>query len=515
MASLYFTEEHESFRQSVRKFIESEVLPYADDWERNERIPREIWTKMGEMGFLGINYPEAYGGTEADFFFSVVFLEEIGRSGYGGFAAAVGVHEYMSVAHISKAGSEALKQKYLRGAISGEMVGALAISEPGGGSDVGAMRTTAVRDGDHYLINGNKTFITNGVYSDFITVACRTGNSGKVSDISLIVVDRNMPGVSANKLDKIGWRSSDTGEIFFENVRVPVSNLVGQEGQGFYYIMDSFQLERLVCAISGVTGADAAIELTLKYLHEREAFGRKLKDYQVIRHQLADLATELEAARQLTHYTCKLHEKGEYAVKESTMAKLLVSELGKRIADECLQFFGGYGYIEDYPIARMYRDARVGTIVAGTSGIMREILAKIMVDEVKYQPAYQEGTNGNSDSRASSHLQQKRPETAAEIVRSLEWRFRPEKAAQFETLVHYDISGAHGGQWTIQVKDGSCTVTEGLHGNPKGTLRTQDSHYEDLELGRSNPQMAVFTGKIRIDNIPEMTTLMKLFQRLF
>ena len=350
MPSQYFTEDHDLFRQSVRQFVESEVLPHIEDWEQNQRIPKEIWLKMGEMGFLGINYEEAYGGVEADFFYTVAFLEEISRTTAAGFAAAVGVHQFMSVAHLSKVGTEALKQKYLAPAISGHKVGALAISEPGGGSDVAAIRTTAVEDGEDYIINGNKTFITNGVFSDFITVACRTSPGEGINGVSLIVVDRDCPGVSANQLHKIGWHSSDTGEIFFEDVRVPKSNLVGTEGKGFYYIMDSFQLERLVCAISANAASEHAIELTLQYISEREAFGRQIKKFQAIRHRLADLITELEAARQLVFHTCWLHANDHYAVKESTMSKLLCSELGKKVADECLQFFGGYGYIDDYPI---------------------------------------------------------------------------------------------------------------------------------------------------------------------
>ncbi|HXH18224.1 MAG TPA: acyl-CoA dehydrogenase family protein, partial [Chitinophagales bacterium] len=388
MKSLYFTEEHEIFRQSVRQFVQKEVVPYVEKWEEEERIPKEIWKKMGELGFLGINFPEEYGGTGNDFFYSVVLLDEVTRGGCAGFSAAHGVHQYMSTAHILKAGSEELKQKYLPAAIRGTLLGALAISEPNAGSDVANIRTTAVKQGNHYLINGQKTFITNGVYGDFVTVACKTKPDAGYGGISLIVVDQGLPGFTARKLKKIGLRSSDTGELFFENVKVPASNLVGIENQGFYYLMESFQLERLVAGISAIYGAEHGLGMTLKYISEREAFGRPISKFQAIRHRLVELATEIEAAKQLTLHAAWLYDKGEMAVKECSMVKLLTTEVAKQAADICLQCFGGYGYMEEYAVARIYRDARVGTIVGGTSEIMREILSKILIDDVKYNSAY-------------------------------------------------------------------------------------------------------------------------------
>lgn len=388
--SLYFTDEHELFRQSVRQFIDNEVIPRTDEWESNRRIPVRIFKRMGELGYLGLLMPEIYGGSNADFWFSVVFLEELARCGMGGFATAVSVHQYMAINHIYKAGSEALKQKYVVPAIAGEKVAALGITEPDTGSDVSAIRTSATRNGEDYIISGAKTFISNGTYGDFITLAVRTGarsDSGN-NGISLLVVDLDSPGVSRTKLNKMGWHSSDTAEIRFDEVRVPVSNLIGQENMGFYYLMESLQLERLVASIMAVSGSELALEWTLHYLNEREAFGRKIAKFQAIRHKIADVATEIELAKPFVYHTCWLFAQGETVVKECSMAKLYTSEMQKRVVDTCLQFFGGYGYIDDYPISRAYRDARVGTIAGGSSEIMREIIAKIVIDAVAYKAVY-------------------------------------------------------------------------------------------------------------------------------
>lgn len=528
MASQYFTEDHEIFRQSVKQFVQTEVMPHVEKWEQEERIPKEVWKKMGDLGFLGINMPEEYGGTNNDFFYSVVLLDELSRSGCAGFAAAHGVHQYMSTAHILKVGSPELKRKYLPGAIDGTKWGALAISEPGAGSDVANIRTTAVRQGDHYIINGQKTFITNGVYGDFVTVACKTKPDAGYSGISLIVVDQGVNGFTARKLKKVGWRSSDTGELFFENVKVPVSNLVGQENQGFYYIMESFQLERLVAGISAVYGAEHGLEITLKYISEREAFGRPIGKFQAIRHRLVDLATEIEAAKQLTLHTAWLYDKGEMAVKECSMVKLLTTELAKKAADICLQCFGGYGYMEEYPIARMFRDSRVGTIVGGTSEIMREILSKMMIDDVAYKSAYKgekqpsvsgrpvkEGTvKSFVNPNKSLTTMNGKPEKASEIIKSLPTRFRADKAEGFDAVFHFDIAGPNGGQFTVSVKDKACAVADGFQGESTCKVTVQDSVYEDVELGRTNPQMAVMMGKIKINNIGAMMRFVGLFDRL-
>ena len=388
MTSQYFNQDHQLFRQSVRQFIEKEVVPNAEKWETERQIPKSIFQKMGDLGYLGINFSEEYGGTNADLWYSVVFLEEIARSTMGGFSTAVSVHQYMAINHIAKIGSPFLKEKYLVPAIAGEKIAALGISEPNAGSDVSAILTTAVRDGDEYVINGSKTFITNGTYGDFITLTCKTNTSAGANGVSLIVVDLNAEGISRTKLNKMGWHSSDTAEISFDNVRVPVTHLIGQENAGFYYLMESLQLERLVAAIMAVAGSELSLELTIQYLHERETFGRPIAKYQAIRHKIAEMATEVDIAREFVYSTCWKFTQGEVMVKECSMAKLFTSELAKRVADGCLQFFGGFGYIEDYPICRIYRDARVGTIAGGTSEIMKESISKIVVDGAAYQKFY-------------------------------------------------------------------------------------------------------------------------------
>ena len=388
MTSQYFNQDHQLFRQSVRQFIEKEVIPNASIWEAERQIPKSIFKKMGDLGYLGINFSEDYGGTNADLWYSVVFLEEIARSTMGGFSTAVSVHQYMAINHIAKIGSPFLREKYLVPAIAGDKIAALGISEPNAGSDVSAILTTAVRDGDEYVINGSKTFITNGTYGDFITLTCKTNPSAGANGVSLIVVDLNAEGVSRTKLNKMGWHSSDTAEISFDNVRVPLTHLIGQENAGFYYLMESLQLERLVASIMAVSGSELSLELTIQYLHERETFGRPIAKYQAIRHKIAEMATEVDIAREFVYSTCWKFTQGEVMVKECSMAKLFTSELAKRVADGCLQFFGGFGYIEDYPICRIYRDARVGTIAGGTSEIMKEIISKIVVDGAAYQKVY-------------------------------------------------------------------------------------------------------------------------------
>lgn len=389
-ASLYFTEDHELFRQSVRQFIGSEVVPHTTDWETERRIPQGIFRRMGELGYLGLPFSTEYGGEGADFWFSVVFLEELARCGMGGFTTAVSVHEFMAINHIYKAGSPELRQQYLVPAIKGKKIAALGITEPDTGSDVGAIRTTARREYNEYVISGAKTFISNGTYGDFITLAVKTRPEAGANGISLVVVDLDSPGVSRTKLNKMGWHSSDTAEIRFDEVRIPAGNLIGVEHMGFYYLMESLQLERLVAAVLAVSGAELALEWTLNYLQEREAFGKPIARFQAIRHKIADVATEIEVAKQFVYHTCWLFTQGEVVVKECSMAKLYASEMQKRVVDTCLQFFGGYGYIEDYPICRAYRDARVGTIAGGTSEIMREIIARIVLDAVEYKPVYKD-----------------------------------------------------------------------------------------------------------------------------
>ena len=502
-----------------------------------KKFPAVYLNAWANWAFCGLMYPEKYGGSEVDFFYTVVFLEEIARSGLGGFAAALGVHVYMSVAHINEIGSEYLKETYLRPAIDGEKVGALAISEPGAGSDVANIRTTAVKDGDEYVINGSKTFITNGVYSDYVVVACKTQADAGLAGISLIVVDRDTPGFSANKLKKMGWDSSDTGELFFDEVRVPTKNLVGNEGEGFYYIMESFQLERLVAAVGSVGAMEYGLELSLQYMSERKAFGRPINKFQAMRHTIADLASEVESVKQFGYYTSWLFDQGEVAVKECSMFKMLTTELGKKAADICMECFGGNGYMEEFPMARMVRDSRAVALAGGTSNIMREIIAKMVIDGVNYKPVYQNSgkkvtlptenkpsgvtdngsaaqANGNSNHTKLENNMSETPQTAREILLSLPNRYKSAKKPDYSTLIHFDVSGDNGGQFTVNIDNGVCSVSEGLQGEPKCLVTTNAETYENVELGRDNPQMAVMMGKIRLSNLSEMMTFSGLFERL-
>jgi hypothetical protein len=512
MKSPYFSEDHAIFRQSVRDFVEKEILPFADQWEKEEKIPRELFLKLGQQGLLGVNHKEAYGGSEADIFYSVAYLEEIARSGYAGVCAAISVHQYMATNHLAEAGSHELKEKYLRPAIEGKYVGAIAITEPFGGSDVAAIRTTAVRDGDEYVINGSKTFITNGHFANFVVVGCRTDTNAGVNGVSLIVVERGTPGFTSSQLKKIGWHSSDTGEMAFDNVRVPVSNLVGKEGMGFFYIMESFQLERLVAGILGIGGGEKCFEITLKYMNERAAFGKQIKKYQVLRHDLVDLMTEAEAAKQLVYHTCWLLENGEMPVKECSMVKLYTTELANKFVDKCLQMFGGYGFMEDFPIARMYRDARVGTIVGGTSQIMREILSKIIIDDVRYSKVYKE--DGSETKNLDNANPWGNPTTAKEIIESIPLRIKKDKVGSTNLIFHFDLEGETGGQFTVKINNGNCTIYPEFIETPDCIVSALASVYEDVELGRLGPEMAIMGGKMKISNLGAMMGFVKLFKRI-
>jgi acyl-CoA dehydrogenase len=380
----YFTEEHNQFRQSLRGFLQKEVVPFVDEWEKVGNPPRDIWKKFGDMGYFGLRFPEKYGGLSLDFFYDVILLEELAKINSAGTSAAIGAHTYLSLAHLNNEGSEEQKQKYLVPGIAGEIFGCLAISEPGGGSDVASMRTTAVKDGDDWIINGSKTFITNGVLSDYLIISAKTEPELKQAGISMFVVDRNTVGLSATKLDKLGWRASDTAEMAFADMRVPADALLGEENQGFYYIMQQFALERLIMAIGGVAGSEYALQYGLDYMREREAFGRPLTKFQELRHRIAQLAAEIEQQKQFVYYLCDRFTKGKYIVKEAAMAKLLATQLSDKVTFEVVQFLGGYGYMEDYQASRMWRDSRLGQIGGGTSEIMKEIIAKMAIDEVKY-----------------------------------------------------------------------------------------------------------------------------------
>lgn len=387
MNTTYFTEEHDLFRDSLRDFLQKEVVPHIEDWEASGTIDPEIWTKMGEMGFFGIAYPEAYGGMGLDFFYTVIFLEELQRVQSGGFAAAMWAHAYLAMTHLNAEGNEEQKQHYLAKSINGEMIGCLCVTEPFGGSDVSGMRSTAVKQGDHYILNGSKTFITNGVYSDYLVVAAKTDPSLGNKGISLFIVDRSMEGVAATKLDKLGWRASDTGEISFTDVKVPVSNMLGEENKGFQYIMQHFASERLIMGINAHARSEWALEYTIQYMKDRKAFGKSISEFQALRHKIAQLASEVEVCKTFNYTVAKRLGDGEYVVKEASMSKLISTKIADDVAYDCLQMLGGYGYMEEYPMARLLRDSRLGPIGGGTSEILREIIAKMVIDGKEYKPA--------------------------------------------------------------------------------------------------------------------------------
>ncbi len=387
MNSMYFTEEHQAFRKSFQDFLQKEVVPHIDKWEKTGTIERFIWKKFGEMGYLGLNSPEEYGGLGLDIFYTVIFLEELQKVNSGGFAAAIWAHVYLAMTHLEKEGSETIKKNYLTASIEGEKIGCLCITEPFGGSDVAAMRTTAVKKGDTYLVNGSKTFITNGIYSDYLIVTAKTNPAARNKGISIFLIDRNTPGISATKLDKLGWRASDTAEIAFDNVVIPAENLMGEEGKGFQYIMNHFALERLVMGINAHARAEYALDYAINYMSERQAFGKTIDQFQALRHKIADLASEVEMCKEFNYSIAKRLNEGQYIVKEASMSKLVSTKIADKVIYDCLQFLGGYGYMEDYPMARLLRDSRLGPIGGGTSEILREIIAKIIIDKKEYKPA--------------------------------------------------------------------------------------------------------------------------------
>ena len=382
-----FSEEHQLFRESLRDFLQKEVVPHIDEWERSGTIDRFIWEKFGEMGFLGLATPEAYGGMGLDLFYTVILLEELQKINSGGFAAAIWAHVYLAMTHLNKNANEAQKLRYLVPSVNGEKIGCLGVTEPFGGSDVAGMRTAAVRNGDHYVINGSKTFITNGVYGDYVILAAKTDSSKGNKGISIFIVDLNSEGVTANKLNKLGWRASDTAELAFDNVVVPIENRMGDEGKGFGFIMEAFALERLVMGINAHARAEHALEYTLNYMSERETFGKPINQYQALRHRLVDLYADTDMCKNYNYAVVQRMQQGEYVVKEATISKLKSTKVADDVMYNCLQFLGGYGYIEDYPLARMLRDSRLGPIGGGTSEILKEIIAKIVIDKKEYRAA--------------------------------------------------------------------------------------------------------------------------------
>ena len=387
MSSMYFTEEHEAFRASFKDFLQKEVVPFIDKWEKTGTIEKFIWKKFGEMGYFGLCTPEEYGGLDLDLFYTVIFLEELQKINSGGFAAAIWAHEFLAMTHLNKEGTEFIKQKYLIPSVAGEKVGCLCVTEPFGGSDVAGMRSKAIKKGDKYILNGSKTFITNGVYSDYLIVAAKTDPLDKYKGISIFVVDREATGITATKLDKLGWRASDTAELAFDNVEIPLENLMGEEGKGFPYIMQHFALERLIMGVNAHARADFALDYVINYMQERVAFGKSLDKFQALRHKIAEMASKVDMCREYNYSITKRLDQGAYVVKEASMSKLLSTKMADDVIYDALQMLGGYGYMEEYPLARLSRDSRLGPIGGGTSEILKEIIAKIVIDNKEYKPA--------------------------------------------------------------------------------------------------------------------------------
>ena len=378
--SIYFDEEHQQFRDSIRRFVTQEVVPHAEAWEEQGMVPRELLRKMGELGYFGIRYPAKYGGSELDTIYSMIFLEEIGRSTFGGFTATVMVHTDMASPHLAHYGTPEQLDRYMPSIVSGEKICAVAVTEPDAGSDVAGMRTRAVRDGDEWVLNGSKMFITNGVHGDIYFVAARTDPDAKGSrGISMFIVEKGTPGFKVSRaLKKSGWLCSDTAELSFEDCRIPAGNLLGEENRGFYQVMHNFQLERMVIGAYTMGECARAIELTLDYVRNRKAFGGTLWDQQAIRQRLAMRAAQVEAGRQLVYHTAWLDAQGRDCVKEVSMVKALCGELVNDVMYDCQQFHGGFGYIREATIERMWRDARISAIGGGATEVMLEEVAKRM-----------------------------------------------------------------------------------------------------------------------------------------
>jgi acyl-CoA dehydrogenase len=372
-----FTDEHEDLREGIRRFVASELRPHAREWEDARWFPNDVFVRMAELGYLGLKYPEEYGGQGGDHVHDAVLTEELSRCGSGGLAAGIGAHIGIATPPIARFGTEEQKQRFLAPAIRGEKIAALGITEPGAGSDVAGIRTFARRVDAGYVVNGSKTFITNGVRADFVVTAVKTTEEGGHHGLSFLLLEKGMEGFSvAKKLEKLGWHASDTGELAFQDVFVPEENMLGEENRGFYLIMANFQWERLLMALGAVGSMQAVIERTVAYAKERHAFGRPIGRFQAIRHKLAEMAVKLEASRSLTYHALRLFAAGHDAIREVTEAKLLSQRSAYEVADDALQIHGGAGYMREYEIERAVRDARLGPIGGGTDEVMKEILGK-------------------------------------------------------------------------------------------------------------------------------------------
>lgn len=379
-ASVLSQQDRELFRDTFRKFLKNEVAPYYEQWEKDEIFPRELWHKLGQNGFLAVDVPEEYGGYGADFALSAIVIEEFSRHNYMALASSVSVHSDIVTPYIFHLGTEQQKQQWLPKMVSGEAVGAIAMTEPGAGSDLQGMRTSAVLKDGQYSINGQKTFITNGQHCDVIVVAAKTDPSAGARGITLFTVDTTLPGFERGRnLEKMGLHCGDTSELFFDNVTVAEADVLGGLGKGFANLMNELPRERLILAISAVMACEGMIESTIEYVNERKAFGMAVSQFQNTRFKLAELKTQVEMNKAYINQCTRQYEQGALSAVEASMAKLSSTELQSRVADECLQLFGGYGYMMEYGIARAYMDARIQRIYGGTSEIMKEIVARSLV----------------------------------------------------------------------------------------------------------------------------------------
>ena len=373
-----YTAEHNIFRESLRKYLDKEIVPHVEEWEEAGIVPRSVWKKMGEQGFLCTDVPEEYGGAGGDFLYSVIVCEELVKSNFSGLAASL--HSDICVPYISAFASEEQKLKYLPGCVSGDIITAIAMTEPNAGSDLAKMKTTAVEDGNHIVLNGQKTFISNGINCDLVIVAARDPEIKQEHQaVDLYLVEAGTPGFEKGKqIKKIGWHGQDTAELYFTDCRIPKENRLGEKGSGFIKLMMKLQQERLVCAVGAVIAAEFILDFTIRYCRERSAFGRSISKFQHIQFEIVEMATETKLGRTFIDKLTMDHIEGKNVVIEVAMAKYWTTDMAFRVADRCLQLFGGYGYCEEYPIARAWRDIRVTRIFAGTNEIMKGIAAKFM-----------------------------------------------------------------------------------------------------------------------------------------
>ena len=371
------SEEIQMFRDMVLRFLEQEVVPHYDSWEKNHKMPRDMWNTMGSAGLLLVDFPEKYGAADASFDVCQMIQEEMCRLNLHALATGYNIHANIVAPYLLHIGNQEQQDRWLPAMVTGEVLTALAMTEPGAGSDLANIRTKAIKDGDDYILNGSKTFITNGNEANMIIVCAKTDINAGSKGISLFLVDTSLPGFSTGKpIEKIGQHSSDTGELFFENMRIPSDALLGEEGKGFVYLMQELPRERLGCAVQAIGHAQGALDLTCEYVKERKAFGQSVSQFQNTRFKLAQCQTDLELCRALLEKHMLKYQRDEMTVTDAAMLKLAATEMQVSLINECLQLFGGYGYTDEYPISRFYRDARIQTIYAGTSEIMKEVIAR-------------------------------------------------------------------------------------------------------------------------------------------